>query len=203
MSESADQTWDHATLTITPNRVEATFDYPESHPTPIVVDIDLPDVPKPSPIDYDPAFDPRPLGPDFAPGVHDPLGSFKPKERLIADRLAEEGWRIDARPADHTEDRLKNPDVLVRKGHLEEGVVIEVKTLESGSSNAVKRNMHVASEQAGERGEIVIDGRPVELSEDVAWRSFRRACGQPGSTLAAVVHVILGDGRLVIYTKEQ
>jgi hypothetical protein len=43
MSDSADETWDHATLTITPTRVEATFDYPEDAPQPIIVDIELPE----------------------------------------------------------------------------------------------------------------------------------------------------------------
>jgi hypothetical protein len=200
MADSANQSWDHAHLTITPELVEATFDYPEAHPQPIVVDITLPDLPKPAPFDFDPAFENRPLGSDFAPGVHDPQRSFKPKERVIADRLAEEGWRIDARPEDHTQHKEKNPDVMVRKGIDEAGVIIEFKTPESGSSNAVKRNMHQGSKQAGE---IVIDGRPVGITEEVAWRSFRRECGQPGAVVAAVIHVILGDGRLVTFTKEQ
>jgi hypothetical protein len=45
MSDTPDRTWDHATLTITPHRAEATFDYPEDHPQPIVVDINLPNLP--------------------------------------------------------------------------------------------------------------------------------------------------------------
>jgi hypothetical protein len=194
---SPDQTWDHATLTITPHRAEATFDYPEDHPQPIVVDINLPEL---DPFDFDPAFDNRPLGSDFTPGVHDPLGSFNPKELRIADRLAEEGWRIDARPENHTEYKRKNPDVMVRKGSDRAGAVIEFKTPESGTSNAVKRNMHEGSKQAGE---LVIDGRPVGVTEEVARRSFRRECGQPGKSAAAVIHVILGDGRMVTFRKEQ
>ncbi|WP_433159615.1 hypothetical protein [Kribbella sp. CA-247076] len=209
MSDSTDAPWDHAHLTITPTHIEATFNYPDEAPTPITVDINLPPLPpaavlkrnsREAPTAFDPAFDNRPLGPDFTPGVHDPLDSFVPKERAIADRLAEEGWRVDALIADHTEDGLKNPDVMVRKSRHGEGVVVEFKTPESGTSNAVKRLMHEASEQADE---IVIDGRPPGVSEEVAWRSFRRACGQPGKPLAAVVHVILGDGRFVTYKKEQ
>ncbi|MFI7068475.1 hypothetical protein ACIBL3_46330 [Kribbella sp. NPDC050124] len=201
MAESTEQTWDHAEFTITPTQVEATFDYPEdTHPHPITVDITTPKLPD---FDFDPAFDPLPLGNDFAPGVHDPHNTFMAKERRIADRLAEEGWRIDARVPDHTRDGLKNPDTIVRKGPEEYGAIIEFKTQESGSSNAVKRNIHEASEQAGEGAEIVLDGRQAGVSEEVAWRSFRRACGQSGSMVAAIVHVILGDGRLVTYTKEQ
>jgi hypothetical protein len=99
---------------------------------------------------------------------------------------------------------------MVRKNGDDEGVIVEFKTPNSGSSNAVKRNMLKASGQALEAAdrlsighEAVIDGRSVDLSEQTALRSFRRACGQPGSTVAAVVHVILGDGRLVTFTKEQ
>lgn len=46
MADSADRQWDHATLTINPTRVEATFDYPDQHrPAPIVVDIEHPHFP--------------------------------------------------------------------------------------------------------------------------------------------------------------
>jgi hypothetical protein len=202
MAESNNQTWERANLTITPGRVEAAFDYPEDRRSPpVVVDINLPDLPEPNPFDFDPAVDPRPLGSDFAPGVHDGQGSFLPKERRIANRLAEEGWRIDARPEDHGSGN-PNPDTMVRKDGDGEGVIVEFKTQDSGSSNAVKRNMLKASRQLSTTGEVVIDGRPVGLTEETALRSFRRACGQPGSTVVAVVHVILGDGRLVTFTKE-
>jgi hypothetical protein len=55
---------------------------------------------------------------------------------------------------------------------------------------------------AGRDGEVVVDGRPIGLSEEDAERAFRRACGQPGSRVARMVHVILGDGRLVTYVRE-
>jgi hypothetical protein len=207
MAATADQQWQHATLTITTDHVDATFDYPEQdRPQPIVVDIDLPDLPKP---DFDPAFDLQPLGTEFAPGVHDPRREFVGKERQIAERLERQGWRIDARPADHASGD-KNPDAMVRKSGVDEGAIIEFKTQNSGSSNAVKRSMLAASGQAMKaadgltaRREVVVDGRPVGLSEETAYRSFRRACGQPGSTVADVVHVILGDERLVTFMKEQ
>ncbi|WP_410793380.1 hypothetical protein [Kribbella sp. C-35] len=202
-TESEDQQWQHATFTITTDQIEATFDYPaEPRFQPIVVDIELPGLPAPDDRDFDPAFDPRPLEVNFAPGVIDPDGVFEPKERAIADRLAEEGWRVDARPADHTRDKVPNPDSMVRKTKDADGVVVEFKTPISGSANAIKRCIHQATGQAGERNEILIDGRLVDLSEDVAWRAFRRACGQPGGRVADVVHVILGDGRLITYTKE-
>ncbi|MEU4607240.1 hypothetical protein AB0F43_30010 [Kribbella sp. NPDC023972] len=204
MADSQEQTWDHVLLTITPDRVEATFDYPEDQrPQPIVVDIELPDLPNPEPFDFDPAFGLRPLGPDFGTGVHDPQVKFEPKERLIADRLAEEGWRVDARPENHGVHGQKNPDAALRRNGADKGLIVEFKTLDRASLSAVKRNIHKATEQVGSLGEIFIDGRKVGLSEPMAERGFRMACGQPGKTVSAIVHVILGDGRLVTFTKER
>ncbi|NIK58291.1 hypothetical protein [Kribbella shirazensis] len=199
MTESEDQKWQHATLTITADRIEATFDHAdEPQFTPIVVDIQLPDLPRPD-LDFDPSFDLRPLEFDFAPGVNDPLGVFKPHERVVADRLAEEGWRIDARKPDHGSGQT-NPDATVRKRGHERGVIVEFKTPNTNGTNTVKRNICDASSQAGE---IVIDGRGIDLSEADASRAYRRALGQPGKTVADVVHLILGDGRLVSYRKEK
>ena len=219
---SEDRQWEHATLTITTDLLEATFDDPEdSPPAPIIVDIELPDMespdglepdgPRTTPIDadFDPGAQLGALGDDFVPDVFDPHGRFLEKEKLIGRRLAENGWRVDARPADHSS-KEKNPDALVRTHRDDEGAIVEFKTQDVGESNAVKRSMLRASGQALKatpeleaRREIVIDGRRVGLSEETALRSFRRAVGQPHSTLVRVVHVILGDGRLVTFTKEQ
>ncbi|MEV0289990.1 MULTISPECIES: hypothetical protein [unclassified Kribbella] len=199
MADSAAETWDHAELTITPTQIEATFDYPEDNPDPIAVDIN-------PTLDFDPAFDLRPLGDDFAPGIHDPDGIFDGKEQEIAKVLERQGWRVDARRPDHTTRNRKNPDSAVRRSGTEEGVIIEFKTLREGTHSAVKRNMLEGTGQATQdrpRGEVVIDGRNVGLSEAIADRGYRRALGQPGKTVADVVHVILGDGRMVTYTKEQ
>ncbi|MFF1820626.1 hypothetical protein ACFVWG_25195 [Kribbella sp. NPDC058245] len=199
MAESAEQSWDHATFTITPSTIEATFDYPEDEkPHPIVVDINLPPLKAAVP-DFDPAFDLRPLQLDFAPGTHDPDGVFKPHERRTADRLTAEGWRVDARKADHSTGDV-NPDAMVRKNAEDRGVIVEFKSPRSAKTSAIKRNICDAGDQAAE---VVIDGRGVDLSEADAWRGYRRAVGQPGKTIADVVHVILGDGRLVTYYKEQ
>ena len=196
MAATADQQWQHATLTITTDEITATFDYPEEdRPQPIIVNIELPELPE---VEFDPAFDLQPLEVDFAPGVHDPDTVFKPHERAIADRLAEEGWRIDVRKPDHSSGE-KNPDATVRKGRAERGVIVEFKTPSKNSNSTVRRNICDASGQASE---IVIDGRNIELSEADAWRAYRRALGQPGKTIADVVHIILGDGRLVTYRKE-
>jgi hypothetical protein len=204
MSDSEGRQWQHATLTITTESLEATFDYSEDDPhfAPIIVDIQLPDRPTTSGLDFDPAFDVRPLELDFAPGIHDPERIFDPHELAIAERLAEDGWRIDARLADHDTPNKKNPDVMVRKSGSSRGLIVEFKTPTSSRNSALKRNMNAGSKQSGTDGEVVIDGRPIGLSEDGAMRAFRRACGQPGSTVASMVHVILGDGRIVTFVKE-
>ena len=205
MSESEAQKWHHATLTITTTRIEATFDYPDdkNRPQPIVVNIDLPDLPRTTDLDFDPALDLRPVGTDFAPGVHDPANRFEPKERAIAELLEREGWRVDARPENHTVQGKKNPDATLRRSGAADGVIVEFKTLNRASLSAVKRNINEACDQAGAAGEIFIDGRKVNLSEEMAERGFRKACGQPGKTVDAVVHVILGDGRTVTFRKER
>lgn len=99
----------------------------------------------------DPAFEHGPLGDDFAPGVHDPDGLFQPHERPIADRLAQEGYRVDQRAEDQSVQGMKNPDAMVRKGPDDPGAVTEFKKLSSGSLNATKRNMNTASGQVPPR----------------------------------------------------
>jgi hypothetical protein len=62
MADSADQQWQHATFTVTTDRVQATFDYPDKLPAAPVADIDLPELPAPDLLEFDPAFDLRPDG---------------------------------------------------------------------------------------------------------------------------------------------
>jgi hypothetical protein len=223
MSATPTTTWQTATITITPDQVAATFTYPDLPPPvepPIItielpepagssrttpdhigvatIGVDLDDAP-----DFDPAVRRGALGASFKPGVHDPNGRFHAKEVRIARRLEEEGWRIDARFEDHTIYRGKNPDVMIRRSGTDEGLQAEFKTAESGANSAIKRNIHNGSDQALPDGEVVIDGRDVGLTEANALRAFRRACGQPGKTVANVVHFILEDGRLVTCHKER
>jgi hypothetical protein len=151
----------------------------------------------------DPAFEPGPLGDDFAPGVHDPDGEFEPKEQDLADHLAnDQGWRIDQRAADHTVQNQSNPDTMIRKGPDDPGTITEFKTLNSGSANAVKRNINDASsKQAANGGEVVVDGRNVGLTQADADRGYAKAVGQPGGSVSDVVHVVLGDGTVVTYNR--
>jgi hypothetical protein len=221
MAASGEQAWERAELVISVDRLVANFEYGEE---PVVaevvvpvVDVELPEfeaVEAPEAVDvpalevevgeteFDPAFEPRALGVDFAPGVHDPSGSFKPHEVPTAERLAENGWRVDARPEDHGTQHHKNPDVMLRKSGQDPGVRVEIKAPVSGTIKAIKRNIRDASKQAKEDGEAVIDGRLIDLSEEDMHEAFRNACLQEGSPVSRVVHFILGDGRLVTLLKE-
>jgi hypothetical protein len=155
---------------------------------------------------FDPAFHHKALGDEFAPGVHDPDGKFVSKERAIADRLEQEGWRVDARREDHTIEHMKNPESMVRRDPADEGRITEFKTLEPTPNgkpvNAAKRNINDASDQVPPDGEVVIDASKVGLTEEDAGRAWRKALGQPGKTVAAQVHIILEGGRIVTFEKE-
>jgi hypothetical protein len=151
---------------------------------------------------FDPAFHHKALGDEFAPGVHDPEGGFSADERAIADRLQEEGWRVDARPADHTVQKMKNPESMVRRHPGDEGRITEYKTLSgNGGANNVKRNINDAS-QVPDDGELVVDGRNAGVTAQTAAKAYARAVTQEGAVCPAVVHIILGDGRIVTYVKE-
>jgi hypothetical protein len=221
MAASGEQAWERAELVISVDRLVASFEYGEE---PVVaevvvpvVDVELPEfeaVEAPAAVDvpaievevgeteFDPALSPGALGKDFAPGVHDPGGEFKPHEIPTAERLAENGWRVDARPPDHTKQNHKNPDVTVRKSPDDEGIRVEFKSPISGKLSAVKRNMRTGSVQALADGEVVLDGRGIDLSEELARAAFHSACRQAGSPVSRAVHVILGDGRMLTLLKE-
>ncbi|NEA30155.1 hypothetical protein [Streptomyces sp. SID13031] len=225
MQEHGQQTWTAATILIAPTRVTATFTYPDEPPptpAPVIIDVELPEPsapaadsqPPPQPEvpeidvalddlpDFEPAFHRRALGDDFAPSVHDPHRGFSAKELRIAERLVGEGWRIDARLVDNGSDD-PNPDGMTRKDRSDRGSVIEFKTLETARVETVKRNILKAGRQVRSvDGEVVVDGRNVKLGEADAREAYRAAARQPGATVARVVHLILGDGRMITYAKE-
>jgi hypothetical protein len=92
---------------------------------------------------------------------------------------------------------------MARKDRSDRGSVIEFKTLETSRVETVKRNILKAGKQVRSvDGEVVVDGRNVKLSEAAAREAYRAAERQPGATVARVVHLILGDGRMITYAKE-
>jgi hypothetical protein len=156
--------------------------------------------PRPGDADFDPAFHPGAMGEHYQPGVFDPANEFTDKERAIADRLAEDGEMVNQRPTDHGASGQRNPDTMVRTGPGDPGRITEFKTLESDSNSAIQRNILQSGEQAGGDGAVVIDGRQVGLTRDVAVRGYQRAVGNSlahGKTMPGLVRVILGDGSII------
>ncbi|MFG1909947.1 hypothetical protein [Kribbella sp. NPDC048928] len=153
---------------------------------------------------FDPAFHHQGLGRDFAPGVHDPDGALIYDEPAVAERLEQEGWRVDARPEDQRVQGTRNPDAMVRKDPSDVGRITEFKTLGSSSPAAAKRAINHGSGQVPPvDGEVVVDGRNVGLTEQAARAAYRGARAQRGGRLASKIHIILGDGRMLTFVKEQ
>jgi hypothetical protein len=150
----------------------------------------------------DPAL-PGALGKDFKPGLSNPTGRTLTKDEQIgADLLTAEGKHVQVLPEDHTVQRRKSVDFLVREGPKDPGVISELKTLRSSSSSAVQRNILEAGGQLDQYkdrygpGRAVIDGRAAGLTADDADRGFRRAVGQArdhGQPMPPSIRIILGD----------
>ncbi|SDT69543.1 WXG100 family type VII secretion target [Actinoplanes derwentensis] len=143
-----------------------------------------------------------PLGDGFRVGVDDPESLFVDKERAIADLLAAEGKMVHPRRRVEDVTGLTNPDAMVRSGPDDPGVVTEFKTPESASSSSMRSNILAAGKQLGQHGggDVVIDGRPAGLTEEVARHGWARAAGQArahGSALPDRARVILADGTML------
>ncbi|MEV7629157.1 WXG100 family type VII secretion target [Actinoplanes sp. NPDC089786] len=157
--------------------------------------------PRPGDPGFDGGLHKAPLGEDFGPGVHDPARRFEPKETAIAERLAVEGEMVHPRERIEV-DGLKNPDAMVRTGPRDPGTVTEFKTLQAATSGAVSRNITLAGEQVapGGGGNVVLDGREVGLSDEVARHGYHRALGKHtsnGTALPDRIRFILGDGTMI------
>jgi hypothetical protein len=147
---------------------------------------------------------PGALGKDFEPGLFNPTGRKLTKDEQIgADLLTAEGKHVQVLAEDHTVQRRKSVDFLVREGPKDPGVISELKTLHSPSSSAVQRNILEAGGQLDQYkasygpGRAVIDGRGVGLTADDADRGLRRAVGQArdhGQPMPPSIRIILGDG---------
>ncbi|MGC5663741.1 WXG100 family type VII secretion target [Micromonospora sp. WMMD723] len=157
---------------------------------------------------HGPAFDPGSqkgsLGSAFRAGVEDPRGLFDPKERDIADRIAEQGNMVHPRERIDDVHGSKNPDAMIRSSPTDPGVVTEFKTLDRASSEAVRRNILAAGKQVAQTdgGNLIIDGRTVGLTEEDARRGISRALGQHrqhGSLLPDQVLIVLGDNRTISF----
>jgi hypothetical protein len=136
------------------------------------------------------------------PQVDDPNGEFVPKEKAIADYLAEHGARVDQRPRDPRSPDSQ-PDTTVRWSPDDPGAITEFKTLDEATPKALTRNLTKGARQSPD-GAVVIDGRKAGLTREVADEGWRRTITQPGrreESKPTVARVILGDGTIVIYRK--
>lgn len=152
--------------------------------------------------EFDPGEHHGALGPAFLVGTHDPEGRFDAKERRIADRLAADGGCVHPRRRDDTAYRVTNPDAMVRTGPADPGTITEFKTLTEANSTAVRRNILEAGRQVTPHGggQVVIDGRSVELTEADARRGYARAVGQAratGQSLPNTVRFLLADSAVI------
>ena len=145
------------------------------------------------------------LGTAFTRGVHDPDDLFIPKERAIAERLAEAGASVHPRRADHTRHGYTNPDAIVCWSPDDPGTITELKTLAPGdeaTDKTVQNNVRAAARQLRRHGggDVVIDARGTSLGLAQVRRGFRRAAGEwtaRGVQGPRRVFVILPSGELV------
>lgn len=151
------------------------------------------------------ALDPPNWGPQlgrFRVGVHEGPGArFQPHERPTADLLAGENRSVHARPVIE-KPGIANPDTLVRNGPRDPGTYTEFKRPQAMTSGAVKNEIMKAGKQLDGYGggELVLDGRTVGLTEEVARQALARALGQSashGSRLPTTIRLVLGDGRSI------
>lgn len=144
-----------------------------------------------------------PLGKDFKPAIVEVAREFDQKERAIANYFVDLGVNVEAiKPVDSI-DYFKNPDALFRWSPDDSGRLTELKTLNSGSNEAVRKNILRAGEQLDDHGggDVVIDGRKVGLTEAEARRGYARAAGQAPlhqQYIPEKVYIILGDGTLLV-----
>jgi hypothetical protein len=136
----------------------------------------------------------------FTPGVHELPGAraFLPHERPTADLLASEGKSVHAR-AEVQKPNITNPDAIMRTGKNDPGTYTEFKSPTANSTKAVKKALTDAEKQLRDYGGglVVVDGRAVQLSRDVAEAGLGRAAGlvrSDGRALPSEIRIILGDG---------
>lgn len=138
----------------------------------------------------------------FRPGIEKAPGvRFEPHELNTARFLAGGGESVYLRPK-ILKDGITNPDALVRRHPGDSGTYTELKEVRAAGYRSVVRSLRDAEKQLGQwgGGEVVVDGRRVGLSEEVAREGFDRAVGAArsgGKPIPERARIILGDGRTV------
>ncbi|MGI4895755.1 MAG: hypothetical protein ACRYF3_11650 [Janthinobacterium lividum] len=153
------------------------------------------------------ASEPGPLGATFQVGT---FGKpFNEVEQATADAVAEHfDASVHFRPQDPLGDQ--NPDSVIRRSPDDPGTLTEFKALvirnpSTNVSNAIKNNIKKGSSQLNEQGggDLVIDGRPINLTLEEADRGWRRALGEAkiqNRVLPSHVWMILGNGHFEEFT---
>jgi len=112
--------------------------------------------------------------------------NFNPKEKRIAQYLADEGHTVKALP-ESTVEGVRTPDALV------DGKPVEFKTLDPGAtSGTIKNQVNKSISGMGQARDIVIDARGAGLDATEAARGLDRVGGITRGKLDSV-HII-GDG---------
>jgi hypothetical protein len=146
-----------------------------------------------------------PLGRHYRPGVHDPEERFTPKERAVADWLVTQNPSLCVHPR-HRDAKAPetSPDAMVRTGPEDAGTVAEFKTLEKLNTGAFKQNARTSVNQVlpHGNGHVVIDGRPVGLTHELAQRGYARFLGERrkhGGRMPRRLTAILSDGTGIVW----
>ncbi|MEJ3743598.1 toxin glutamine deamidase domain-containing protein [Actinomycetes bacterium KLBMP 9797] len=168
--------------------------------------------------DLDPE-QPGPLGDRYTPGVHDnyagtPVG-FDAKERETANTRAEEGRLVTRLPPSDVEG-VPSLEARERTGPDDPGRGVEYKGVSENTKGAVDKQLSRAIDKFREteagiqhEGDIVIDGRPGNLSYANAARALASNVGRwltsGDGRLDQVgkIEVYLGDGSRLVYQDGQ
>lgn len=156
------------------------------------------------------AMDPTNWGPRgslFQVGVRESPGAvFKPVELPTARYLAGKGADVHARPEmGHVE--VKSPDALVRWTPRDSGTYTEFKAPQAMSFRSVMRSLREAEAQLSPwgGGEVVVDGRSIGLTGDVASggleRALKAAAKPGGDPIPDRIRIILGNGSELRYVE--
>lgn len=126
----------------------------------------------------------------FQPGIYDPDGDLRPHERAVAEARAAEGKMVVRLPKidDHG---VKSFDTIERSSPSDPGRLVEYKTLNAGSDNAIETSIRIGMDKLEEpleaphvTADVVVDGRAAHVGVDdvirgMQYRLGRAAVGSP------------------------
>jgi contact-dependent growth inhibition (CDI) system CdiA-like toxin len=131
--------------------------------------------------------EPPPPEPKPVPGsIDESLKPFNPREKSIAQYLADEGHTVQSVP-ESTVENVRTPDALV------DGKGVEFKSLDPGATSATVRNqVNESIRGMGQARDVIVDARGSGLDAAEAERGLARVGGIARGKLDSVR--IIGDG---------